>query len=110
MLGGPKFEKCHFFLRKKKLCKIVRFKSLKKIFRFEAEKGSEKLFSGPTFFSLRGISMAFEKACPKDWPLSRNTFFRENNRKFLGGRDLGEKKIFLVDIFFSGSLYEKGLR
>ena len=47
--------------------------------------------------------MAFEKACPKEWQLSRNTFFREKNQVILDGRDLGEQKILLVETFFSGS-------
>ena len=53
--------------------------------------------------------MAFEKACPKEWQLSQNTFFREKIQVILVGRDLGEQKNFLVETFFSGSLYEKGL-
>ena len=54
--------------------------------------------------------MAFEKACPKEWQLSRNTFFREKNQEILGGRDLGEQNFFLVETFFSGRLYDEGKR
>ena len=52
--------------------------------------------------------MAFEKACPKEWQLSRNTFFREKNQNILRGRDLGEQFFFFDETFFSGSLYQKG--
>ena len=54
--------------------------------------------------------MAFEKACPKEWQLSRNTFFREKNQNILRGRDLGEQNFFFDETFFSGSLYQKGQR
>ena len=47
---------------------------------------SKKWFSWPSFFSLPLISMAFEKVCCKDLPLSRNTIFKF----FWGGHLVGK--------------------
>ena len=103
--GCRKSEKSHFFLRKKKSSKIVRFKSLKNLFFDRRPKnGPKNCFPDPRFFRYVGFQWLLRKRVLKIGHYLETCFSEKKNPTFLFGRDLGEKKIFLVETFFLYSL------
>ena len=101
MLGGPKFEKCHFFLRKKKLCKIVRFKSLKKIFSdSRPKKGPKNCFPDPRFFRYVGFQWLLRKHVLKIGHYLETRFSEKIIEKFWVVEISAKKKYFWSTFFF----------
>ena len=96
-----KSEKSHFFLRQKKSCKIVRFKSLKNLF-FDPrpENGPKNCFPDPRFFCYVGFQWLLRKRVLKIGHYLETRFSEKKIQHFCLVEISAKKKYFWSKLFF----------
>ena len=96
-----KSEKSHFFLRQKKSCKIVRFKSLKNLF-FDSrpENGPKNCFPDPRFFRYVGFQWLLRKRVLKIGHYLETRFSEKKIQHFCLVEISVKKKYFWSKLFF----------